>query len=53
MTSTNTATQPKYACPEYGSTEVRGDLDTYQVFLAEENKLVHLRSEFTDPAILI
>ena len=43
---------PKYACKECGSQEVRGDFDTYQVFLAEDDKLVHLRSEFTDPAIL-
>ena len=43
---------PKYACRNCGSHEVRGDFDTYQVFRAEENKLVHLRSEFTDPAVL-
>lgn len=52
MTSVNAETRPKYACPECGATEVRGDFDTYQVFRAEENKLVHLRSECTDPAIL-
>ena len=52
MTSDNTATPPKYDCTECGSTEVRGDFDTYQVFLAEGDKLVHLRSEFTDPALL-
>lgn len=52
MTSANLATRPKYACPECGSTEVRGDFDTYQVFLAEGDKLMHLRSECTDPDIL-
>ena len=52
MTSANTETRPKYACPECGSTEVRGDFDTYQVYLAEGDRLIHLRSEFTDPAIL-
>ncbi len=42
----------KYACPHCGSAEVRGDFDTYQVYMAEGDKLFHLRSEFTDPAIL-
>lgn len=52
MTYANTETLPKYACPKCGSREVRGDFDTYQVYLAEGDKLVHLRSEMTDPAIL-
>ena len=52
MTPANTEIRPKYACTECGSTEVRGDFDTYQVYQAEGNKLVHLRSEWTDPAIL-
>jgi len=43
---------PKYACPKCGSEEVRGDLDSYQVYRAEGQKLVYLRSEFTDPAVL-
>lgn len=43
---------PKYACPRCGSYEVRGDFDTYQVYLAEGDKLIHLRSEWTDPAVL-
>ena len=43
---------PKYACRNCGSDEVRGDFDTYQVYRAEGDRLVHLRSEFTDPAIL-
>ena len=43
---------PKYACPHCGSDEVRGDFDTIQVYRAEGEKLVHLRSEFTDPAVL-
>ena len=52
MTSENNATNPKYACKECGSEEVRGDFDTYQVYRAEGDKLIYLRSEFTDPVIL-
>ena len=44
---------PKYACRNCGSDEVRGDFDTYQVYRAEDDRLVHLRSEFTDPAVLV
>ena len=43
---------PKYSCRQCGSDEVRGDFDTYQVYRAEDDKLVHLRSEFTDPVVL-
>lgn len=43
---------PKYGCRRCGSVEVRGDFDTYQVYRAEGDKLIHLRSEFTDPAVL-
>ena len=52
MESENNEAHPKYACTRCGSDEVRGDFDTYQVFLAEGDRLIHLRSEFTDPAIL-
>ena len=52
MNSDDNEVNPKYACTRCGSVEVRGDLDTYQVYLAEDDKLIHLRSEFTDPAIL-
>ena len=52
MSTDITTSLPKYACKECGSDEVRGDFDTYQVYLAEGNRLVHLRSESTDPAIL-
>ena len=52
MTSENNANSPKYACKECGNDEVRGDFDTYQVYRAEGDKLIHLRSEFTDPAIM-
>ena len=38
---------PKCACRECGSVQLRSDLDTYQVFLAQDDKLVHLRSEGT------
>ena len=52
MKSVNNEARPKYACGQCGSVEVRGDFDTYQVYLAEGDKLIHLRPEFTDPAIL-
>lgn len=52
MTTENSSDRPKYACAECGNDEVRGDFDTYQVYLAEGDKLIHLRSEATDPAIL-
>ena len=44
--------QARYACPHCGSDEVRGDFDTYQVYRAEGDRLIHLRSEWTDPAVL-
>ena len=52
MTSDNTSTSPKYACKECGSDEVRSQFDTYQVFRAEGDKLVHLRSEFPVTGLL-
>ncbi len=52
MSTKNTDARPKFACGNCGSTEVREDFDTYQVYLAEGDKLIHLRSEWTDPAIL-
>ena len=39
--------QPKYACRACGSVELRSDLDTFQVFIAIGDKLVHVRSEGT------
>lgn len=52
MNSDHSEVFPKYGCRRCGSVEVRGDFDTYQVYGAEGDKLVHLRSEFTDPAVL-
>lgn len=52
MTTENSGDRPKYACAECGNDEVRGDFDTYQVYLAEGDRLIHLRSEATDPGIL-
>ena len=52
MATGNQGNRPKYACIHCGNDEVRGDFDTYQVYRAEGNRLVHLRSEATDPAIL-
>ncbi len=52
MGSSKNEEGPKYACRSCGCHEVRGDFDTYQVYLAVGTKLIHLRSEFTDPAVL-
>lgn len=52
MNSNSNEVPPKYGCLRCGSVEVRGGFDTYQVYRAEGDKLIHLRSEFTDPAIL-
>ena len=52
MTTENSSDRPKYACDQCGNDEVRGDFDTYQVYRAEGDRLIHLRSEATDPAIL-
>ena len=52
MSTQNSSELAKYACRNCGSDEVRGDFDTYQVYRAEGDRLVHLRSELTDPAIL-
>ena len=52
MTSENNAISPKYACKECGSDEVMSQFDTYQVFRAEDDKLVHLRSEFPVTGLL-
>ena len=48
----NGADPAKYACRRCGSTELHGGLDTYQVYLAEGDKLSYLRSEYADPEIL-
>ena len=45
MSADNAVERPKYACPHCGSTEVRGEFDSYPVFRAEENNLVYARSE--------
>lgn len=52
MTSDNISNSPKYACKECGSDEVRSEYDSYQVFRAEDDKLVHLRSEFPVTGLL-
>lgn len=52
MNPDDTEVFPKYGCHRCGSAEVRGDFDTYQVYQAAGDKLIHLRSEFTDPAVL-
>ncbi len=52
MTCDDNSALPKYACRHCGSDEVMGGLDTYPVFLAEGDKLIHLRSESTDMGIL-
>ena len=52
MNSNSNDVRPKYACCMCGSNEVRNELDTYQVFLAEGDKLVHLRSEYFGTGLL-
>ena len=52
MTSEYNTVSPKYACKECGSDEVRSQFDTYQVFRAEGDRLVHLRSEFPVTGLL-
>ena len=52
MTSDSNSTRPRYVCPHCGSAEVRGDFDTYPVFLAEGNRIVYQRSESTDAGVL-
>lgn len=44
--------RPQYACRVCGADEVRGDFDSYQVYIAQGDKLIHLRSESTDPGVL-
>ena len=45
-------TQPKYACRQCGSDEVRGGFDTFPVCQAEGDKLIYLRSECPDASVL-
>ena len=52
MNSDNINDPSRYACPHCGSTEVRGDFDSYPVFLADGDKLIYLRSETTDAGVL-
>lgn len=40
-----TNSDPIYACRICGSDEIRGEPDSYPVFLAEDDKIVYLRSE--------
>ena len=35
----------RLTCPRCGTTEVRGDLDTYPVFGVDGRRLIYLRSE--------
>ena len=38
---------PKYACQVCGSTRLRSDLNAFDVFVAQDDKLVHVRDEGT------
>ena len=51
MTIDNNDNRPRYACSICGSDEVRGNFDTYPVFLAEGDRLVYRRLESTDAGI--
>ena len=41
---------PKYACQVCGSTRLRSDLNAFDVFVAQDDKLVHVRDEGTPVA---
>lgn len=45
MTSQRNDPLPQYACRICGSDEIRGEMDSYPVFRAEDDKIVYLRSE--------
>ena len=45
MNTNNDDVSSKYACPHCGSVEVRGEFDSYPVFLADGDTLVYTRSE--------
>lgn len=46
MKADQNESRPKYGCADCGSDEVRGDFDTYQVFIAKGDKLIHIGSDF-------
>ena len=48
MNPENTENLPKYACRECGSDELRGEMHGFEVFRAEGDKIIHVRSEGTD-----
>ena len=37
---------PKYACRRCGSLKLRSNFDTFQVFRAEGDKIIHIGSDF-------
>ena len=45
MSTENREVPPKYACQECGSVELRSDLNAFTVFVAEGDKLLHVRDE--------
>lgn len=52
MDCESTETLPKYACKKCGSNEVRSELNGYEVFLAEGDKLIHIRSECMEAGLI-
>ena len=52
MSAENITTHPKYACKECGSVEVRSELNGYEVFRAEGDQLIHLRSECMEAGLI-
>ncbi len=44
---------PKYACTVCGNNEIRSTYNTYQVFIAEKNKLIYTRTESDDLGLLL
>ena len=45
-------TAPKYACPNCGGDEVHSDLNAHDVFRAEGDKIVYLRSNSLDGLVM-
>ena len=52
MKLNNSTESPRYGCRQCGSVKLRGGFDTFQVFRAEGDVVVHLGSEFSASGLL-
>ena len=52
MISNDDTAFPKYGCRQCGSVKLRGNFDTFQVFRAEGEVIVHLGSEYLVSGLL-